>query len=94
MRCSDKSSSAHSLNGPKSQSPIGILNPILGLHKARLFYLPEAFMRISLKLLKKEEVLEKITGSFQLDISVEKEKLGWSPPISVEEGLKKTGMSF
>lgn len=51
-------------------------------------------MRISLKLLKKEEVLEKITGSFQLDISVEKEKLGWSPPISVEEGLKKTGMSF
>ena len=62
--------------------------------KARLFYLPETFLRIPLKLLKREEILEKIIGSLQLDISSIKKTLGWSPPISTAEGLEKTGRSF
>lgn len=62
--------------------------------KARLFYLPEACLRIPLKLIKREEILEKIIGSFRVDISEIKETLGWSPPISAEEGLEKTGQSF
>jgi nucleoside-diphosphate-sugar epimerase len=79
--------------------PLSIGDLIHGLakgveRKVRLFYLPEAFMRMPLKLLKREEILEKIIGSFQLDISAVKKTLGWIPPISAEEGLEKTGRSF
>jgi nucleoside-diphosphate-sugar epimerase len=62
--------------------------------KARLFHLPEACLRIPLRLLKREEILEKIMGSYRLDASAIKEILGWTPPISAAEGLEKTGRSF
>lgn len=79
--------------------PLSIGELIKGLAKGmekkdRLFYLPEAFMRMPLKLLRKEDILEKITGSFKIDISTIKKTLEWNPPFSAEEGLEKTGRFF
>jgi UDP-glucose 4-epimerase len=39
------------------------------------------------KLLNKNDVIERLTGSLQLDISHTKNTLGWTPPHSVEHGF-------
>jgi UDP-glucose 4-epimerase len=33
---------------------------------------------------------QRLCGSLQVDIKKTKELLGWSPPINVEEGLRRT----
>ncbi|ODS13141.1 UDP-glucose 4-epimerase family protein [Pseudoalteromonas tetraodonis] len=40
------------------------------------------------KLLNKNDVIDRLTGSLQLDISHTKNTLNWSPPYSVEHGFK------
>jgi nucleoside-diphosphate-sugar epimerase len=40
------------------------------------------------KLLNKNDVVERLTGSLQLDISHTKNTLGWTPPHSVEHGFR------
>jgi len=62
--------------------------------KANLFYFPETLMKVSFNLFGKEEVLEKIIGSLELDTSDIQKQLGWKPIISVQEGLERTGYSF
>lgn len=57
--------------------------PILFPFPLKLFY-------FLLKLVKKEEILEKITGSLQFDTSHIQKTLKWKPRISVQEALKYT----
>lgn len=40
------------------------------------------------KLLNKSDVIDRLTGSLQLDITHTKNTLGWKPPFSVEHGFK------
>lgn len=40
------------------------------------------------KLLNKSDVIDRLTGSLQLDITHTKNTLGWKPPYSVEHGFK------
>lgn len=42
------------------------------------------------KLLKKEDVVDRLIGSLQVDISHTKETLDWTPPQSVQDGFKET----
>ncbi|KDN28660.1 UDP-glucose 4-epimerase [Vibrio fortis] len=42
------------------------------------------------KLLKKEDVVDRLIGSLQVDISHTKETLGWTPPQSLQDGFKET----
>lgn len=42
------------------------------------------------KLLKKEDVVDRLVGSLQVDISHTKETLGWTPPQSLQDGFKET----
>lgn len=79
--------------------PLSIRELIQGLakgmgKKANLFYFPECLIKIPFKLLGKSEILEKMTGSLQLDISDIQKTLGWKPIVSVEEGLRETARSF
>ncbi len=46
------------------------------------------------KLLGKKGVVDRLTGSLQVDISHTKETLGWVPPQSLEDGFKKTAQAF
>ena len=41
------------------------------------------------KLFNKFDVIDRLTGSLQLDISHTKSTLGWTPPYSLEHGFKK-----
>ena len=42
------------------------------------------------KLLKKEDVVDRLVGSLQVDISHTKETLDWAPPQSLQDGFKET----
>ena len=62
-----------------------------GLNKhPKLFPFPLTILHLFLSLFKKEEILEKITGSLRLDVSHIHKTLGWEPPFSAIEGLEKT----
>ena len=46
--------------------------------------------KLASKLLKKEDVVDRLIGSLQVDISHTKETLDWTPPQSLQDGFKKT----
>ncbi|MEZ9543706.1 UDP-glucose 4-epimerase family protein [Vibrio sp. 10N.286.48.C11] len=46
--------------------------------------------KFSGKLLKKEDVVDRLIGSLQVDISHTKETLDWTPPQSLQDGFKET----
>lgn len=46
------------------------------------------------KLLNKSNVVDRLTGSLQVDISHAKDTLGWKPPQTLQEGFKQTAQAF
>ncbi|EHI9274477.1 SDR family oxidoreductase [Vibrio vulnificus] len=46
------------------------------------------------KLFNKSNVVDRLTGSLQVDITHTKETLGWTPPQSLQEGFKQTAEAF
>lgn len=66
-----------------------------GLNKSpKLFPFPFTLFQKILKYLGKQDILEKLIGSLQLDTRDIQKTLGWNPPVTVEKGLEKTGRSF
>ncbi len=58
--------------------------------KPLLLPVPVGMMRFGAKLLGKEAVADRLFSSLQIDISKAKNLLDWTPPISVDEGLRRT----
>jgi len=56
---------------------------------SRLLPVPMSWLRLAGKLTGKQAVIERLCGNLQVDISHTKVTLGWQPPISVEEGIKR-----
>jgi nucleoside-diphosphate-sugar epimerase len=54
---------------------------------ARLFYTPVAALKLGAAMLGKQSIYQRLCGSLQVDISKTRELLGWTPPVSVDEGL-------
>jgi nucleoside-diphosphate-sugar epimerase len=61
---------------------------------ARLLPVPRRFLEFGLKLLGKSDQAQRLCGSLQVDISKTRELLGWKPPVSVDEELRKTAEAF
>ena len=57
--------------------------------KARLIPVPEILIKVGGKLLGKGDVVQRLCGNLQVDITKAQQLLGWAPPISVEEGLRR-----
>lgn len=57
--------------------------------RPRLVPVPLAFLRVAAAVLGKREVMHRLCGKLQVDISKVRSVLGWSPPVSVEEGLRR-----
>lgn len=55
----------------------------------RLLSVPMSWLRLAGKLTGKQAVIERLCGNLQVDISHTKTTLGWQPPISLEEGIKR-----
>lgn len=61
---------------------------------ARLFYVPPALMKLGATLLNKPGIYQRLCGSLQLDITKTCQLLGWTPPVSVDEGLRRAAEGF
>ncbi|MCP4650717.1 MAG: SDR family oxidoreductase [PVC group bacterium] len=58
--------------------------------KPALFSFNQGILRSFCKVIGKSEELEKLAGSLLVDSSKMRNILGWTPPFSLEEGLKET----
>jgi nucleoside-diphosphate-sugar epimerase len=63
-------------------------------HPARLFYLPPPLLKLGATGLNKPGIYQRLCGSLQLDIAKTRQLLGWTPPVSVDEGLRRTAEGF
>ena len=57
---------------------------------ARLIPIPTALLKAGAALLGQRNMAQRLCGSLQVDISKTRTLLGWNPPISVDEGLRRT----
>lgn len=56
---------------------------------ARLLPVPESWLNLGAALLGKRNVAQRLCGSLQVDIGKTRRLLGWNPPLTVDQGLKK-----
>jgi nucleoside-diphosphate-sugar epimerase len=61
---------------------------------ARLLPCPLSLLSFAAGLLGKKETLRRLTDSLQVDVSSARSLLGWKPPVSLEEGLRKVAQDF
>ena len=58
--------------------------------KVKLFKLPQIIFIILFNFIGKKGLYDRLFKNLQVDISVTKEKLGWAPPYSLEDGIYET----
>ncbi len=56
---------------------------------SRLIPVPQSLLMFVATLLGRRAVAQRLLGSLQVDISKARDLLGWEPPISVQEGLRR-----
>lgn len=61
---------------------------------ARLFPVPPALLKLGATALNKPGIYQRLCGSLQLDITKARQLLDWTPPISVDEGLRRAAEGF
>lgn len=56
---------------------------------SRLIPVPAGLLQLGATLLGKKAMAQRLLGSLQVDISKTRDLLGWTPPVSVDEGLRR-----
>ena len=56
---------------------------------ARLLPVPASWLNLAATLVGKRNVAQRLCGSLQVDIEKTRQLLGWTPPLSVDQGLKR-----
>ncbi|SDH35203.1 UDP-glucose 4-epimerase family protein [Pseudomonas abietaniphila] len=51
---------------------------------------PQSIIQLGARLLGRKAAAQRVLGSLRVDISKNRDLLGWTPPVSVDEALKKT----
>ena len=57
---------------------------------ARLLPVPLWMLRAGARVLGKQDRLQRLSDNLQLDISKARDLLGWQPPVTVDEGLRRS----
>ena len=65
----------------------------LGL-PSKLIAVPTALIVLGARLIGRSDISQRLCGSLQVDIRKTKDLLGWSPPVSMDEGLRQTAAHF
>ena len=61
---------------------------------ARLLPVPASLLKLAARLVGKQDIAQRLLGNLQVDISNTREILNWTPPISVDAGLRKTAQWY
>ena len=61
---------------------------------ACLVPVPPALLKLGAALVGKPAIAQRLCGSLQVDISKTQQLLGWTPPLSVDEGLKRAAEGY
>jgi nucleoside-diphosphate-sugar epimerase len=56
---------------------------------ARLIPVPASWLKLAATLVGKQDVAQRLCGSLQVDIEKTRRLLGWTPPLSLDEGLRR-----
>lgn len=56
---------------------------------ARLIPVPASWLRQAAAMVGKKDVIQRLCGSLQVDIQKTRQRLGWRPPLTLDQGLKK-----
>ena len=56
---------------------------------ARLIPVPASWLKLAAAMVGKPDVAQRLCGSLQVDIEKTRRLLGWTPPISLDEGLRR-----
>ena len=58
-------------------------------HPARLIPVPASWLKLAAAMVGKPDVAQRLCGSLQVDIYKTRQLLGWTPPLSLDEGLRR-----
>ncbi|CDS53583.1 UDP-glucose 4-epimerase [Polaromonas sp. CG9_12] len=61
---------------------------------ARLIPVPTGVLKAAAALLGKRDMAQRLCGSLQVDIQKTRQLLGWNPPLTLDQGLKKAAQGF
>ncbi|WP_431796732.1 SDR family oxidoreductase [Cupriavidus metallidurans] len=61
---------------------------------ARLIPVPSELLRFGAALVGRPDIAQRLCGSLQVDITKTRQVLGWQPPVSVDEGLRKAAEGY
>ena len=61
---------------------------------ARLLPVPQKTLLLAARLLGRRDLAQRLFGSLQVDIGKNHQLLGWTPPLTLEQGLAITARSF
>ncbi len=56
---------------------------------ARLIPVPASWLKLAATMVGKQDVAQRLCGSLQVDIEKTRQRLGWRPPLTLDQGLKK-----
>ena len=95
IRCVDHSAAAGQTFLISDDHDLSTPALIRGLRRAlgkspRLLPVPPSILRLAGSITGRAAEVERLIGSLQVDITHTREVLGWTPPVSVDEGLRTT----
>ncbi len=62
--------------------------------KSRLLPIPQTWLEACARVLGKKDVMQRLCGSLQVDISKARTLLDWTPSVMVQDGLKRTALEL
>lgn len=63
-------------------------------HPARLVYVPTSMLKLASQVANRPGIHQRLCGSLQLDITKTRRLLGWTPSVSIDEGLRRAADGF
>ena len=99
MRCIDHPAAANQIFLVSDGQDISTTELLLGCAdaldvKARLLPVPQKLVEVCATIIGKRDVAQRLCGNLQVDITKARTLLGWTPPISVTDGLKATAQGL
>jgi nucleoside-diphosphate-sugar epimerase len=62
--------------------------------EARLIPIPGSLLEMGLRMLRQGDIAQRLCGSLQVDIAHARKLLNWTPPLSVDECLRRTALDY